>query len=94
MTRAVQNYASLAFKSFFHRQSLRQPTRLKDLAVRMEGLDVSAQSAVLKLVLEAEAKKVPEPYNASIEAFRRHNHSLLRLEGQCVYGKVRNFSFD
>ena len=96
MRRAGLAYAQYSFKSFFQLQKPRhvsESARLKDLAVHFDGVDVKAQHALLGLVGAAEARERPPPLDETLEVLRRHNSSLLRLEGQCVYGKVRNSSF-
>ena len=89
---AAQPYARSVFKSFFQLQVSRsaasESAKLKDLVAQMDGLPVEAQYDLLKLVGDLSHEEQPAPLNESVEAVRRHNSSLLRLEGQCVYGRV------
>ena len=84
-------YARTIFRSFFQtsqRGAATDTARLKDLTTYLDGLDARAQHAVLQLVRTSEAREQPPPPSEAEEAYRRHNSSLPRLEGQCVYGKV------
>lgn len=91
MRRALQLYASAGFRTFFQLQSRRavsDAARLKDTVVHMDGLAADQQAALLRLVGNTESGEQPRPYDETTELYRRHNSSLMRLEGQCVYGKV------
>ena len=84
-------YARTGFRRFFQvsqHGAATDAARLKDLTTHLDGLDARAQHAVLQLMRSSEARELPPPPSEAEEAYRRHNSSLPRLEGQCVYGKV------
>lgn len=96
--RGLQPYASQAFKSFFRLPATRgaatDSVRLQDLVTQVEGLPVPAQQSLLQAVEQARARERRPPYTKEVEAFRKHNSSLMRLEGQCVYGRVIHSSIE
>ncbi|KAK9791636.1 hypothetical protein WJX73_009682 [Symbiochloris irregularis] len=84
-------FARSAFKSVSQlcaRGLVTESARLTDLAVHLDGLNEPAYASVLQLIRDTRAQEAPPPLGQAEEAFRRHNSSLPRLEGQCVYGKI------
>ena len=94
---ALQPYARESFKRFFQlhtaRSAATESAKLKDIVEHMDGLAADAQLAALVSVEKARRRELPPPLTETQEALRRHNSSLLRLEGQCVYGRVSRLGF-